>query len=346
MLLFILLLMKQYQFFIMLLLVAVAAGQNRPMRLAEIEFFGGTGLDLTRIRAAIPLRENNEFSSEEAVPAAISQIKQAVERVAGRPPSDVEMVCCDEQGRWTFYVGLAGHFTRNIAYNPSPKGSVRLPAYVVNLYEQSMDALDEAVRQGKSREDDSGGFAISEYPPLRAKQLAIREYALQHVRLISQVLKSSQDARQRRVAAQVLGYARQSKEQIAALVHASRDEDETVRNNAVRALGVLTRSDTKVAARIPAAGFVEMLNSGEWTDRNKAGILLELLSQRRDRQLLMRLRSQALESLLEMARWRSRGHAHSALVLLGRMAGIEESRLQQLVLNGEGEQIIKALDGK
>ena len=337
--------MKRYRFFIVLLLVTIASGQDK-LRLGKIEFFGGSGVDVNGIRSALPLREGNEFSSMEAMFAAISKIEESVEGVSGYPPSDVDTVCCDEQGGWMIYIGLPGHLTSKIAYNAVPRGTVRLPPHVVKLYQQSMDVLMDAVRQGKSREDDSHGYALSEYPPLHAKQLATRDYAAHHEPLVRRVLKSSRDAEQRRVAAHVLGYAQQSKEQIAALVHASRDRDETVRNNAVRALVVLARSDPKVAARIPAADFIEMLNSEKWSDRNKGGGLLEILSQRRDPRLLGRLRSQALESLIEMARWRSSAHAHAARMMIGRVAGIEENRLQQLVQTGQVEQIIKALDGK
>ncbi|PYK08500.1 MAG: hypothetical protein DME65_13950 [Verrucomicrobia bacterium] len=86
-----------------------------------------------------------------------------------------------------------------------------------------------------------------------------------------------------------------------------------------------------------------MLSSGSWTDRNKAGFLLDELSKRRDAKLLSQLHSQALDSLIEMARWRSRGHADFARILLGRIAGIEETRLQQLVDAGQVDQIIQAL---
>ena len=335
--------MKRCCLLITLWLAAVASAQDK-LRLGEIEFFGGSGLDTTKIRAAIPLRKGDEFPTMEAMSAVINKIKESVERASGRAPSDVEALCCDDQGGWVFFVGLPGPSTSKIAYNAAPEGTAQLPPDVVKLYRQSMDALVEAVRQGKSGEDDSHGYALSEYPPLHAKQLATRNYAARHESLVRRVLKTSRDEEQREVAAYVLGYARQSKEQIAALAHASRDPNETVRNNAVRALGVLARSDPKVAARIPAADFIEMLNSGEWTDRNKGGMLLEILSQRRDPRLLGRLRSQALESLIEMARWRSSRHAHSARLMLGRVAGIEESRLQQLVQAGQVEQIIQALN--
>jgi HEAT repeat protein len=162
---------------------------------------------------------------------------------------------------------------------------------------------------------------------------------------VRHVPASASDAQQRVVAAYALGYTRQSDEQIAALVRASHDADDTVRNSAIRALGVLAESNPKVAGRIPAAGFIEMLSSGSWTDRNKAGFLLETLSQRRDPQLLGQLRAQALDALLEMARWRSRGHADFARIPLGRITGIEENRLQQLVQAGQVDAIINALPG-
>ena len=156
------------------------------------------------------------------------------------------------------------------------------------------------------------------------------------------VLASSEDAEQRTVAAYILGYARQSKRQVAALVRAGHDADESVRNTAIRALGVLGQFN-RLHARVPAAGFIAMLSSESWTDRNEAGLLLETLTRRRDPQLLRELRSRVLDSLIEMARWRNPGHANFARLLLGRIAGIEESRLQQLVKSEQVDQIIKTL---
>jgi len=132
---------------------------------------------------------------------------------------------------------------------------------------------------------------------------------------------------------------------LSGILAVTNDVDETVRNNAIRALGVLAGSSPKVAERIPATGFVAMLNSDLWTDRNKAGFLLYELSRTRNPKLLGELRAQALDSLAEMARWKSSSHAFTFRILLGRIAGIEEDRLQQLVAAGEVDQIIKALSG-
>jgi len=48
------------------------------------------------------------------------------------------------------------------------------------------------------------------------------------------------------------------------------------------------------------------------------------LTQSRDAQLLERLKAEAGEALLEMARWRAEGWASMARVVLGRIAGIPE----------------------
>ena len=336
--------MKRALLLIILLLAVVVLGQENHRRIGEIDFYGYAGFDLEKVRAALPLREGDEFrDSDNAFFETIDHIRAAITKVIGKPPTDIAVVCCDDQGGQMIYIGLPGKSIRNNPFNPPPKGSVHFPARVIDLYQQTMEALSKDVRRGASKEDESKGYALSTDPELRGKQLATREYATHHEQLVFRVLASSKDAEQRIAAAHILGYARQSKGQIAALVRASYDVDDTVRNNAIRALGVLAQSNSRVAARIPAEQFIAMLNSGSWTDRNKAGFLLDALSQGRDPRLLSKLRSQALDSLIEMARWRSRGHAGTARILLGRIAGIEETRLQQLVGAGEVEQILNAL---
>ena len=242
-----------------------------------------------------------------------------------------------------FYIGLPGGSMGIVPYNPPPKSLVRLPVRIMSLYQQTMEASSRAVRNGSAKEDDSKGYALSVESELRAKQLATRAYALHHERLVLRVLTSAQNAEQRIASAHILGYARQSTQQIEALVGASYDSNETVRNNAIRALGVLAQSNPKMAAKIPPEHFIAMLSSGSWTDRNKAGFLLDELSKRRDPKLLGQMRSRSLDSLIEMARWRSRGHADFARILLGRIAGIEETRLQQLLDREQTEQIIAAV---
>ena len=95
---------------------------------------------------------------------------------------------------------------------------------------------------------------------------------------------------------------------------------------------------------IPPDTFIEMLNSGTWTDRNKSAALLAQLTEQRDSALLAKIRSRALDSLIEMARWRRPGHAYSARVVLGRIGGLPEQRLNDLAWNGPVETVVASVD--
>ena len=326
---------------LIVLFASMAVCQNQQMYIGEIEFFGAAGVNLEQVRNALPLREGDAFDfnkgQESLQPAA-----HAIKEITGSEPTDIAPVCCDEHGAWTIYIGLRGTNFRTFNYNAAPKNSARLPAEIVQVYQQAMNLLLESI-QNQATEDDSKGYALSSYPPLRAKELALREYATHNESLARRVLMFSSDAEQRAIAAHIIGYARQSKAQIMILVRASRDADEGVRNNAVRALLVLANSRSDTADSIPANRFVDMLNSGVWTDRNKSGTLLGILSKRRDPRLLRLLHTKALQSLVEMARWRDARHASDARIILGRIAGIEEKRLIQLVAASEVDEIVRSL---
>ena len=336
----------RYMFRIAALLFTVFAAitvlaQEPARRVGAIDFYGYAGLNLDQIRAALPLHVGDQFPGPLE---SKEEITKAVTSVTGHPPADVASVCCDAQGNFTIYVGLPGASMKETKYNPIPNGKASFPAEIVDLYKQAMDASSAAVLRGNAPEDRSQGYALSiSDSELRSKQLAARAYAIQHEKLILTVLNTSSDTQQRIAAAYLLGYARQSSRQIAALVAASHDADDTVRNNATRALGVLAESSAKVAARIPAGGFITMLSSGSWTDRNKAGWVLTSLTKSRDPKLLARLRAEALEPLIEMARWRDPGHAYSARILLARIAGIDDERAERLAHADNADEIINAV---
>ena len=327
--------------FILVFAATPVLAQEQPPPIGSIDFFGYADLNLDQIRAALPLHVGDRFPGRSET---VDGIRKAVTSVISRPPTDVAPVCCDAQGKFMIYIGLPGSSIKQTQYNRVPTGKARFPSKIIDLYKQTMDATSAAVLRGAIREDNSQGYALSiSDSDLRSKQLAARAYALQHERLILNVLNTSGDSQQRIVAAYLLGYARQSSQQIASLVRASQDPDETVRNDATRALGLLAESNAKVAARIPAGGFITMLSSGSWIDRNKAGLVLAVLTRSRDPKLLARLRSEAWVALMEMARWRSVGHAYNFRILLARIEGIEEQRAHQLANAANPDEFINAL---
>jgi len=328
-----------------LLLAVLTAGafaQPEQRQVGALDFFGYTGIDLAPIRAALPVREGDVVPGTRSPEDWKASIRASVLEAIGREPTDVSVVCCDS-GNYLIYIGLPGASSKPVTYNPTPIGDARFSPDVIELHRALDRALMAAIASGNAREDDSRGFALGEDPALRATQMAIREDALKNEAVILRVLESSSDKEQRAMAATALGYAAASRRQVTGLVRASLDPDEGVRNNAVRALGVLVGARPELARDVPAPSLFQLLASPTWSDHNKGALLLEALTRSRDPELLRQLRAAALDNLLEMARWRSNGHAGHARLLLGRMAGVEEGRLMKLLANGDVEAIISAL---
>lgn len=83
--------------------IAAAAPALAGDRIGDIEFFGYKGLDVATIRKTLPVHEGDEYSDR-----AKYRVRQAVERVTGKEPTDVAAVCCDEKGNRLLFIGLPG----------------------------------------------------------------------------------------------------------------------------------------------------------------------------------------------------------------------------------------------
>jgi hypothetical protein len=309
-------------------------------RIGTIEFFGHKDIDIAAVRAALPVRESDEWSDD-----VKPRIVDAVSRVVGKPPTDVAAVCCTSDGRLLVFIGIPGNSYKAFAYDPAPTGRARVSNDLVRLYERLGDAISAAVQKGgdAASEDRSNGYAITRDPPVRSIQLELRRYAIAHEPELYRVLETSSDAKHRAVASHAVGYARRSARQLRALTRAARDPDDAVRNNATRAIAVLAAANPRLVRQMPLNPFIEMLNSGIWTDRNKGAMVLERLTTKRDPAVLAKMRASALNSLIEMALWREASHAYFARTLLGRVAGISEKQLEELAFKGPPEAIVEAL---
>lgn len=115
--------------------------------------------------------------------------------------------------------------------------------------------------------------------------------------------------------------------------------------NAMRALAVIAgfaQRNPGLHIQVPAAPFVDLLDSPVWTDRNKAVFALAGLTEGRDPALLAALRKRALPPLAEMARWKSRGHALGPLLVLGRIAGMPDADVTAACDRNDREAVIRA----
>jgi hypothetical protein len=309
---------------LLLLAILPALAQPPSDRIGTIDFYGYGRLDLPSLRAALALKEGDPLPSD----AVRDSASQAVSRIAGRK-AVFSKFCCLQGGGWSVFIGLPEVGAPPLVFNPAPQGDARLPENALRIFQKLDGDLRAAVKKGKAREDDSQGYALVEDPTARADQLKLRDWARTHLAIVLKVLAESRDADNRADAAEALGYADRSPQQIAALVTAAFDSDGDVRNNAVRALEVLCTVGAEVTSKIPAARFLPLLHSIEWTDRNKGAYLLMGLTGTRDPALLKLLHDQALEPLREMAQWKDFGHAFPNVMILGRIGGIDEARLNQ-----------------
>lgn len=219
--------------------------------------------------------------------------------------------------------------------------TISLADDIVQADDEFSKALMAAAQSGETAEDDSQGYAFAHDPVMRAIQERFVTYAARDLPELRRVLRNSSDPEHRALAAQILSYAANKQAVVEDLVHGMSDPSEDVRNNAMRALMVFANAAPPVP-RIPYHPFIALLNSPVWSDRNKAAGALKALSKDRDPQLLARLRNEAIAPLVEMARWKSDGHALFAFIILGRIAGYSDQAALVVWDRGEREIVIIA----
>jgi hypothetical protein len=306
-----------------------------------VEFFGYHGIDLDAVRRALPVRDGGLFD-DKMRPA----IREAAQHIAGGEATDIAPVCCNKRGHAVLFIGLPGASSRPLRVNAKPTGAVRLAADFLRLYIRLDRAIDDAVKKGGDapNEDDSQGFASS----LSARAQTATGTPRLHPRPRRSHLRRARKFRRidhRAHGATAIGYAQRSARQVAALVDAVRDPDLGVRDESTRAIGVLLRADTALASQISSGDFIEMATSGNWMDRNKGCMVLEVLTKSRDAQLLAGIDSQICEQLLEMARWRDAPHAFQPRMIPGRIRGTPEEQLIGLVM-GPLDAFLAAIGAK
>src|SRR5277367_7085768 len=113
---------------VLLWTMSMSAALKPSDTIGAIDFFGYQGLDVAKVRAALPVHVGDTLT--EKTP---DQIEAAVAKVIGKEPTDVAQVCCDEKGRSLLYIGLPGGSYKPFALNPAPTGLARLPAEIVEL---------------------------------------------------------------------------------------------------------------------------------------------------------------------------------------------------------------------
>jgi len=244
-----------------------------------------------------------------------------LKKLPGVKQATLEGVCCDEKNRAMIFVGVSQQAAP--AVKRAFSTDTQLPDNVIAAYDTLLGGLLNAIQTGQADEDDSKGHALFRFPKAAESQEVFNSYAATNLKTLRDVLHSSQRVKDREVACWVIPFHTEKKEILGDLVVAVGDPNEDVRNNAIRALGILDNyfKQTKVDVRIDPSPFVELMNSISWSDRNKSANILLSLTWDRQPSLMAKLKREALYSLADMSRWKSTGHAHAAFMILGRLAG-------------------------
>jgi hypothetical protein len=321
-----------------------AAAQE--FRIGVIDFYGLHKLSAEELRPQLAFAEDNviSFDDEKKWGEIIERTQRQLSGLAGVRSARVSTVCCVE-GQVVIFVGIEEKGARHWRYRKPPKGAVRLPPEVVASGAEFDQALLPAVARGDTQEDHKDGHSISHAPELKRIQLQFVEYAQRYLPVLRTVLRESDDAEQRALAAQVIAYTSDKQAVVPDLVRAMHDPAEGVRNDATRALLLFTEKESlsgTPAIKVPYVPFVALLGSPIWTDRNKSSGALDSLTLTRDPKLLRLLRREAIAPLSEMARWKVSGYSDSSSRMLGRIAGYSEEEIASAIENGRQEELIGA----
>lgn len=328
------------KFFLLSFAVCLAAYPQSKPTIGIIDFYGARAVSHDRLLKELKVKEGDP------IPPSKGLLEEQLVALKGVLRANVEAVCCDK-GKAIFYVGVEERGGVHLDVREEPTNEkLELPAKVSELYEKLIVASGEAMRSEDVREDWSLGYSLMVNNAAREVQLQLPELAEANLAILRQILRESADGDARAIAATILGYAPKDQSVIEDLQFAMRDPEQTVRANALRSLAPLalySREKPEMQLRVQTTWFVEMLNSVAWQDRMSAMSLLLELTSKPDEKLIRHLKERGVPALIEMALWKHLPHALPAYMLLGRVAGMEESEIQSTWSANAREETIKKM---
>ncbi|HLK31138.1 MAG TPA: FtsQ-type POTRA domain-containing protein [Puia sp.] len=325
-------------FAIVLMFFCTAFSQS--FKIGTLDIYGNRKTDTNTVLQHLKFKIGDSINHDNFKP---EEIAAQLEKIPGVKHATANAICCDTNNNIMLYIGIGESDSVILKYRNAPVQNIKLPDTMTKTYQNLIIQNEKAVESGQSSEDDSQGYSLVNFEPAKNEQLKFILFAKNNFALLSDVLKNSKFAEQRAAAAEIIAYSSDRKKVLDNLIHATHDADEEVRNNSIRALGVLAgylNAHPELKITVPAEPFIRLLNSIVWTDRNKGAMLLMQLTQKRDAALLQKIKQQALPSIIEMANWADRNHALMSFIILGRIAGADEQELFNKNNSGEWKDYV------
>jgi hypothetical protein len=325
---------------ITLLLCLFARAYAQVPRVDVIDFYGLHKTTEAKVREAIGIKEGDPL------PASKGDAEERLDNIPGVAESHLEAVY--DAKKMVLYAGLEERGAPHFDIREAPEGDMKLPEVMTKEYRNFVEAAAAAARNNIVAEDLTQGQARSADPETRKIQDRFPLFATDHLAELRDVLRNSSDEDQRAIAAYIIGYAPNKRDVINDLQYALKDADAGVRANATRslvAIEVLAKLDKTQAIKISPTWFIEMLNSLSWSDRTRAVMALMVLTDQPDSSILDQIRDRALQSLIDMARWKTLAHALPPYLLLGRIAGLPEADVQAAWSRGDRDWVITQATG-
>jgi len=333
-----------------LLSVSINTAWSQSSQVGIIDFYGARSIK-TDVRKCLPFRENDTIKFLLNYPDTTGYAKTKrtiVQCLLANPEikqANIEFVCCDGvESKWMVYIGVSNE--PKLIYSNAKTADIKLPPEITKTYDSLENLLAGAIASGEAGDDHSEGHALFVHLPARKLQQKFIAYSEIHLSLLRNVIRNSKYPHERAVASTVIAYYHDKAAIVNDLLEGAKDEDENVRNDAIRAIGILVEYSQKrpnLNITISPDPFIVLMHSISWSDRNKSSFVLKSLSEQRDPNLLSRLKREALEPIVDMAMWKSEGHAWPGYWILGRIAGWPDQEISENLKKNRADVVEKML---
>lgn len=309
------------------MLVSSSTGRLEAQTLEAIDLFGTSQITAEQVRARFgdsirTMVRVRMTGDRERARSIYDQVKAGIHAMGDFAYVELALVSYPEREATYLTVDVVDEADRaeRMSFSSAPSGDVPDPGGLLAAWKEYEDVGLRLLMNGEISSSPTcrahhclWGFDHPELAPYRDRFATVPEHKDELIR----VLENDRDPEDRGAAAYLLAHLEGVQEVVDALLPAVTDPDETVRNNAMRVLGIVVNEHPGVdldldpvlrAVRFPAT-----------TDRNKAMLILFGVAGRPE--LRDRIARQAGPVLLEALRLQQPNNHDTAYLILKRLSG-------------------------